>query len=563
MNSVGDGWFEISVDDAQAGTLYRFQIDGGVEVPDPASRYQPEDVNGPSAVVDPDAYRWIHTDWDGLPWHETAFYELHVGTFTADGNFDGVRRKLGHLADLGVTAIELMPIADFAGRRNWGYDGVLPFAPDSAYGTPETLKRLVDEAHGHGLMVFLDVVYNHFGPEGNYLGRYAPGFFTDRVHTPWGAAIDYSRRTVRDFFIHNALYWLEEYRFDGLRLDAVHAIADRSSPDILEELADVVRERFHGRRFVHLVLENDDNQARYLNADGDGRHGYSAQWNDDFHHACHVLATGEDQGYYADYSSDPIACLIRCLSEGFAYQGDPSAYRGGHARGEPSSMLPPTAFVSFLQNHDQVGNRAFGERLSVLASQAAREALTAIMLLAPSLPLLFMGEEWSAREPFLYFCDFHDALAKAVTEGRRNEFQSFPAFREAAARARIPDPNAERTFAASRLDWSVITQAPHATWLALHRTLLGIRRHEIVPHLARLRTNTARVERLGKAQFRIAWSLDRVELTLLANLSDMPAKAAPFPGPARLIHATGEAAADALSGGTMPPWCAAWSLGEA
>ena len=342
----------------------------------------------------------------------------------------GVIDKLDHLATLGVTAIELMPVADTPGRRNWGYDGVCLFAPQSAYGRPEELKALVDAAHGRGLMVFLDVVYNHFGPEGNYLHVYAPQFFTDRYHTPWGAAINFDGgfRPVRDFFIENALYWLEEYHLDGLRLDAVHAIRDNSTPDILVELAETVRRRVGTGRQVHLVLENDDNASRYLERDRDDRpRWYTAQWNDDAHHALHVLLTGEDAGYYGDYSDAPARHLGRTLAEGFAYQGEASPHRGGSPRGTPSKRLPATAFVPFLQNHDQVGNRAFGDRISTLADADAVRAAVAVLLLAPSPPLLFMGEEWAARQPFPFFCDFGPDLADKVREGRRREFARFHA----------------------------------------------------------------------------------------------------------------------------------------
>jgi len=545
MRASQGGWFETKTE-AKAGTRYRFRIDDRFDAPDPASRHQPEDVLGPSAVVDPEAYAWRHDDWPGRPWGDAVFYELHVGTFTPEGSFDGARRRLAHLAELGVTAIELMPISDFSGARNWGYDGVLPFAPDSAYGTPDALKRLIDDAHGYGLMVFLDVVYNHFGPEGNFLGAYAPPFFTDRFKTPWGEAIDFSQRPVRDFFLHNALYWLEEYRFDGLRLDAVHAIEDESAPHFLDELAQAVHRRFDGKRQVHLVLENDENEAHLLSAGG-----CRAQWNDDFHHACHVLATGEAQSYYSDYAADPVGHLIRCLCEGFAYQGEASAHRGGRLRGETSKHLPPTAFVNFLQNHDQIGNRAFGERLGALASPQALKALTAILLLAPSPPLLFMGQEWGAREPFLYFCDFHDELAAAVREGRRREFRAFPAFRDEAARARIPDPNAATTFAAARIDWSALEKEPHAQWLSFHRELLRLRHREIAPRLAKLTTNTADAERLGATQFQICWRLDGARLRLRANLADAPAPLPPLPERERVLYAQNEAA----------PWSVVWSLG--
>ncbi|HVL35964.1 MAG TPA: malto-oligosyltrehalose trehalohydrolase, partial [Burkholderiales bacterium] len=383
MQRREDGFFELTAR-AAAGTRYRYRIDGGAEVPDPASRFQPQDADGPSEIVDPAAFAWADGGWRGRPWREAVIYELHVGAFASQGRYGAVADKLAHLKALGVTALELMPLADFAGRRNWGYDGVLPYAPDSRYGRPEDLKALVQAAHKAGLMVFLDVVYNHFGPKGNYLHTYAPQFFTDKHKTPWGAAIDYGVPAVRAFFLHNALYWLEEYHFDGLRFDAVHAIVDDSPRHILEEIAATVRERLPGRH-VHLVLENDANQARFL---GEGR--YDAQWNDDSHHAYHVLATGESDGYYGAYAEAPAKHLARCLAEGFAYQGEVSPF-SGEPRGEPSAHLPPERFVDFMQNHDQIGNRAHGERLASLADEKALKALSAILLLAPSPPLLFMG----------------------------------------------------------------------------------------------------------------------------------------------------------------------------
>ncbi len=429
MSATQDGWHEVLVPEAGPGSLYRFRINDGTLVPDPGSRFQPEDVFGPSQVVDTAGFSWENPDWKGRPWVETVLYELHVGTFTPEGTYDGVRARLPYLKELGVTAVELMPLADFPGHRNWGYDGVLPFAPDSAYGTPEDLRRLIDEAHGLGLMVFLDVVYNHFGPEGNYLHLYAPRFFTEAHQTPWGAAIDFSVPQVREFFIANAVYWLREYRFDGLRLDAVHAIQDDGPVHILEELAQTVARVLPQDRHVHLVLENDANQARFLAREGAGNPKYyGAQWNDDIHHVYHVLGTGETQGYYADYADNVLDRLGRCLAQGFAYQGEPSPHREGEARGEPSAHLPPEAFVAFIQNHDQIGNRALGERLTRLAPEEKRTALTAMYLLSPQIPMLYMGEEWASEQPFPFFCDFQGDLAEAVREGRRKEFAAFPEF---------------------------------------------------------------------------------------------------------------------------------------
>ena len=404
MQREDDGWFEAEAG-CGAGARYRYRLATGEAVPDPVSRAQAGDVHDASIVVDPEAYAWRHPDWPGRPWREAVLYELHVGTC---GGFGGVARELPRLAALGITAIELMPIADFPGRRNWGYDGVLTYAPDAAYGTPDELKALVDAAHDHGLMIFLDVVYNHFGPDGNYLNKYAPVFFRDDVHTPWGPAIDFRRDEVRRFFTENALYWLMEYRFDGLRLDAVHAISESSW---LDEMAATVRATVEKHREVHLVLENDANVASHLRGD------FDAQWNDDAHHVLHVLLTGETEGYYEDYTEGSAGMLARSLAEGFIYQGEPSRHRDGAARGTPSADLPPTAFVLFLQNHDQIGNRAFGERLTVLADPAALQAAIALQLLSPQIPLLFMGEEDASRTPFYYFTDHQDGLADAVREG--------------------------------------------------------------------------------------------------------------------------------------------------
>jgi len=476
MSQLDRGWFEIVTGEAHRGTLYQFIIEDRKAVPDPASRYQPSGVHGPSEVIDAGAYEWQDANWRGRPWNETVIYEMHVGTFCAEGTYAGAEEKLDYLVDLGVTAVELMPLASFPGERNWGYDGVLPYAPAHPYGRPEDLKHFIESAHARNLMVLLDVVYNHFGPEGNNLWLYAPQFFTDRHHTPWGPAINFDgpdSRTVRDYFIHNALYWLEEYHFDGLRLDAVHAIVDDSRPDILSELAETVRNGFTGERLIHLVLENDHNAARYLRRDAHGRtRWYDAQWNDDIHHALHVLLTGESNAYYSDYSENPAGHLGRSLAEGFSYQGEVSKFRNGELRGEPCQGLPPTSFVSFLQNHDQVGNRALGERVTKLADPMAIKAAMAVLLLAPSPPLLFMGEEFAAASPFLFFCDFGPDLAAKVSAGRRAEFPHFGQRDSSAGQTEIPDPNSEQTFLRSKLDWASMKQIPHSVWLEFYRGLL-------------------------------------------------------------------------------------------
>jgi 1,4-alpha-glucan branching enzyme/maltooligosyltrehalose trehalohydrolase len=564
LQRCAQGWFELITDAAKPGAFYRFQIDDGQKVPDPASRFQPRDVHGPSEVINPHAFDWQDDAWLGRRWEEAVIYELHVGGFTQAGTFSSACARLDYLADLGVTALELMPVADFPGRRNWGYDGVYQFAPDSTYGRPEDLKKFVQSAHARGMMVLLDVVYNHFGPEGNYLGLYAPQFFTDRHHTPWGNAIDFdgaASRAVRDFFINNALYWLNEYRIDGLRLDAVNAILDDSTPDILTELADVVRSTIEPGRHVDLILENDRNQSHYLQRTKQCRpRTYSAQWNDDIHHTLHVVVTGEKDGYYSDYSDRPVDRLGRCLAEGFAYQGEVSIYRNGEKRGEPTTGLPPTAFVSFLQNHDQIGNRAFGERILTIADPRAVRAASAILLLSPQTPLLFMGEEFGAQTPFLFFCDFEKDLAAAVTAGRRNEFARFARFSDPAAREGIPDPNDLTTFEISRLDWEVVTQAAHQEWLCLYRNLLALRSRHIVPHLSNGCDISASYKTRGDRGLAATWIFpDYGKLTLLANLGADPLSGFASPD-SQIIYASEEVRENELQRGKLPAWSVVWFL---
>jgi len=560
MSKHDDGWFELTTD-TSAGAQYTFNIDEKQLVPDPASRFQPSGVRGPSEVIDPSTYEWQDASWEGRGWDETVIYELHVGTFSSEGTFAGVEAKLDYLASLGVTAVELMPLASFPGERNWGYDGVLPFAPASCYGRPDDLKRLIDAAHAKNLMVFLDVVYNHFGPEGNYLGSYAPDFFTHRHHTPWGQAINFdgpNSRPVRDFFIHNALYWLEEYHFDGLRLDAVHAIHDDSRPDILTELATTVREKFDERRHVHLILENADNAARYLCRDAGARTScYDAQWDDDIHHALHVLVTGEKDGYYSDYAN-AVWHLGRCLAEGYSYQGDVSAFRDGARRGEPSRDLPPSCFVSFLQNHDQIGNRALGERITQLADAEKVKLAMAILLLAPSPPLLFMGEEFAAGSPFLFFCDFGPELAAKVTEGRRAEFARFEQFNSPQAQTQIPDPNAKGTFLRSKLDWKAVGREPHSTWLEFYRNVLQCRHEKVVPRIKDIAPGRAKFEVLDSLGLEVQWLFSKSgSLQLIANFGE-----GPLPLRRKLngevVYATSEVPDSEWK--EMPPLAAAWFL---
>jgi maltooligosyltrehalose trehalohydrolase len=497
---AANGWKQVLLP-CCAGTGYRFRI-GDIAFPDPASRRQRGGVHGWSVVSLPVQ----NGDWRGRPWEQAVIYECHPGLM---GGFAGIASRLPGLRRLGITAVELMPIAAFPGAHNWGYDGVLPFAPAESYGTPEQLRTMIGCAHSLDMMVFLDVVYNHFGPDGNYLPLYAKAFFRADTPTPWGAAIDFREPQVREFFAENARYWLFEFGFDGLRFDAVHAIRDEGW---LDRLATELRAAA-GDRHIHLVLENEDNIAAHL------RNGFDAQWNDDIHHALHVLLTGESDGYYRDFADDPAAGLARALSQGFIYQGKASVTRKGAPRGEPSADLPPSAFVAFLQNHDQIGNRAFGERLTILADPRALKVAIALLLLNPQIPMLFMGEEIGSLAPFLYFTDHEPDLAKAVREGRRREFSAFAA---TAQGQDIPDPNSCETFAASDPE----RDAPRREeWLALIQALLYLRRDRVMPHIKQSRSLGA--EPCGKKAVIARWQLGNgARLTLAANFAGQPVRVA-------------------------------------
>ena len=554
MQRLADGWFELVTDRARAGTNYRYRLPDGLRVPDPASRHQPVDVHGPSQVVDPSKYRWRDHYWRGRPWHEAVVYELHVGTFTPEGTFGAIIGKLDHLVALGVTAIELMPVAEFAGTRNWGYDGVLPYAPDRSYGQPDDLKDLVQAAHERGLMVLLDVVYNHLGPEGNYLHRYAPQFFTERHHTPWGAAMNFDGSDsgpVREFFAHNALYWIEEFHLDGLRLDAVQTILDDSPRHILAEIAERVQAAVP-ERTVHLVLENGDNEAEWLVRSRTGHpRWYAAQWNDDVHHTLHVALTGERGGYYADFGD--TTKLGRSLAEGFVFQGEFASFWNAR-RGEPSAHLPPGAFVAFLQNHDQIGNRAFGERIHHIAAPEAVRAAAAVYLLLPQVPMLFMGEEWAAPQPFLFFADFAGDLAEAVRNGRRNEFARFEEFADPARRARIPDPLAEQTYLQSKLDWDDRTKTPNDAWLDWYRRILLVREVNLVPLLPRIKQGGV-FEVRGDGIVHVWWRFGGGTLDLAANLSAEARQGFPPPR-GQVLWTEGEVSPTQVAG----PWAVRWSI---
>ena len=535
MEKRDAGWFELTAE-AAPDDEYAYVLPDGMVVPDPASRAQAGDVHGPSRVVDPRAYEWRH-DWPGRPWEEAVVYELHVGTFTPEGTFRAAIERLDHLAEIGITAVELMPVAQFAGDRGWGYDGVLLYAPHRAYGTPEDLKALVDAAHSRGLMVLLDVVYNHFGPDGNYLHAYAEDYFDASRHTPWGPAIAYDRAPVRRFAIENALYWIEEYRFDGLRLDAIDAIEDPSDKDILIELAEEMRARVTDRP-VHLATEDNRNiTTLHERGEGGGVPLHTAEWNDDVHNVAHVIATHETDGYYQEFAQHRFELFARALAEGFAYQGQHSPYKDA-PRGAPSAHLPPTAFVDFIQNHDQVGNRAFGDRLIGLTSRPMHDALTTILALSPHSPLFFMGEEWGETRPFCFFTDFHGELADAVRDGRRREFMHFAAFADAADVAHIPDPNDRATFETSKIDWDHRETAEGQAALGLLRRLLATRREEVVPYLAQAGGHAGRVVAAEDGRIAVDWQLGPRLWQLRANLTDAAQDVPEARG--RRAHATGD-----------------------
>ncbi len=469
------GYHHAVVDGVSPGASYLYRLDDRIDRPDPASRFQPQGVHGPSAVVDTAAFPWRDRGWHGIPLSSYILYELHVGTYTPEGTFDAVIPRLDDLAELGVTALELMPVAQFPGRRNWGYDGVYPFAVQESYGGPEGLRRLVEACHLRGLVVVLDVVYNHLGPEGNYLGEFGP-YFTDRYRTPWGSAINFDgpcSDEVRRFFLENAVYWLREFHVDALRLDAIHGIMDFSAVPFLSELAGAVDDlRKAENRMAYLIPESDLNDARVVTPREEGGYGLDAQWSDDFHHALHTLLTGERGGYYADFGG--IEHMARAFADGFVYSGQYSGYRR-RRHGNPTRHLPAVRFVVFAQNHDQVGNRMRGDRLSGLVSFESLKLAAGAVLLSPFLPLLFMGEEYGETAPFLYFVSHGDkALVEAVRRGRKEEFAAFGWEDE------IPDPQDEATFRRSRPDFASRTSGHRALLRSLYRELIRVRKTDPV-----------------------------------------------------------------------------------
>jgi len=513
-----------------AGTRYKYRVtnknEATLTVPDPASRAQADSVHGYSVVVDPEAYQWRMSNWMGRPWHETILYEMHVGVFEG---FIGVKGKLAALAAMGFTAVSLMPIASFPGNRNWGYDGVYLYAPQFSYGSPDDLKSLVDEAHALNMSIFLDVVYNHFGPDGNYLNHYSPQFFDDSEQTPWGSAINFKHPIVRSFFTENVMYWLEEFRFDGLRFDACHAIKDKTW---LFEVAETAQNTLSAYRQVHLVAENDDNSVQLLKS------GFCGQWNDDAHHVMHVLLTGETEGYYAEYADDTSELLAKCLTDGFLYSFEESYSQepSSHSISGDSSTLPTTAFVFYLQNHDQVGNRPFGERLTTLVSDRTLRVANALVLLCPHVPMLFMGEEFGATQPFLYFTSHEDdALIQAIREGRRKEFASFSKFSDTAFALQIPDSNNVDTFESSIPRPTSVEGLAISTsldWTQWVSKLLGIRHHYIIPKLQNAKAIKA--EAIGPSSVKASWRMgDGSKLVLAFNL-----------GNERLVHSRNDLCVD-------------------
>lgn len=560
LESAGEGWHRLDVAGVGAGALYKYVLPDGSEIPDPASRHQPEGIHGFSEVIDPRDFAWTDLDWMGRPWEQAVIYELHIGTFTEEGTFQSAIAKLDHLVNLGVTAIQIMPIAQFYGKFNWGYDGAMLFAPNSTYGRPEDLKALVDAAHRRKLMVFLDVVYNHLGPHGNYLPAIAP-IFTKKHKSPWGEAINYDgpkAQVVRELIVESAVYWITEFNLDGLRLDAVHAITDNSPTHILELLAARVRSaRFH--RHTHLIVENAENQELWLrrNSSSEPVH-YTAQWNDDVHHLLHAAATEEKTGYYADFDNleERSDRLARALAEGFAYQGEVKPHEGVK-RGQPSVGLPATSFVAYIQNHDQVGNRIKGDRISVLADEDAVKALSTLYLLSPQIPMVFMGEEWASSKPFPFFSDVPAEMRDAVRKGRQEELKGTPEHDDPAKPdvTEAVDPTSARTFVSAKLDWDKLDAEPHRSWLGHYRALIDVRKMEVIPRLVGQQGFSSRYEVLAPRTVLVSWNMgDGSVLRVYANLgnnaqSDLP----PILG--RRIYLQGFA-----EDGRLGPWSVLWTV---
>jgi maltooligosyltrehalose trehalohydrolase len=469
LNEETGGYFSTVDSAGSAGDRYKYKFGDSPTWPDPASRWQPDGVHGASAVINPATYRWNDGGWSAPGLTDLIIYELHIGTFTEGGTFRAAIEKLDHVAALGANAIEIMPVADFPGERNWGYDGVMLYAPARCYGTPDDMRALVDAAHARGLAVILDVVYNHLGPDGNYLGVYSTQYFTAKHKTPWGDALNFELPPVRNLFVENASYWMREFHIDGFRFDATHEIFDESPTHVLAEIAEVVHA---AGGFV--IIEDDRNEAELLRSRQSGGLGIDGAWSDDFHHVVRVALTGNRESYFGNYTGT-TAELVDTLANGWLYRGQPQKI-GGKSRGTESAVLKPEQFIYCISNHDQVGNRAFGERLGHVVSPAAYRAASALICLVPYTPMLFMGQEWAASTPFRYFTDHKPELGRLVTKGRREEFSAFEAFADPATRARIPDPQGEETFTGSKLNWAERDGAEHAGTLELYREFLTLRK---------------------------------------------------------------------------------------
>jgi maltooligosyltrehalose trehalohydrolase len=574
-----DGVWSATVGEAGRGTLYRFRLDGRGPFPDPYSRSQPEGVHGPSQVVDPTTFQWHDDAWRGLSVKGLVLYQAHVGTMTSDGTFDAFVEQLPRLRSLGISAIEPLPIAEFPGARNWGYDGVDLFAPSHLYGGPDAFKRFIDAAHHHGIGVVLDVVYNHFGPDGNYLRAYSEDYFTDRYDTPWGAAINFDgprSQRIRQLVLDNARYWLREFHVDGLRLDATHAMHDRSSPHILAELTRSAREAVGPTRQVALIAETHENDVRYLQPVENGGFGLDAVWADDFHHALRRYLAGDHEAYYANYQGTLVE-VARCIQQGWLFAGQATPGSGlEEVRGTPADEQPAWQFLYVIENHDQVGNRALGDRLNQDIDLGRFLAASALLLFLPMTPMLFMGQEYAAASPFQYFTDHTPELGRLVTEGRRREFKDFSAFATPAERQQIPDPQAVATFLASRLHLEEADQAPGAEVQELYRQLIALRRED--PVLSVQERNQMRAEALAPDVLAIrrwlnapAEMVDRsrdapdvtprvqssgaapMERLFLANFGDMAARGDAFGGGWRLLRSTSGMPCLDEDGVTVPP----------
>ncbi|KKB11055.1 hypothetical protein VE25_14840 [Devosia geojensis] len=524
MQARAGGWFDLFVAGAASGIRYAFRLDGGQVVADPASRWQPEGVHGPS-VAYASGHRWTDAEWTGIDWHEVVYYEAHIGTLTPEGTYRAAIGRLDAIAGLGVNALEIMPLHDFSGRFGWGYDGVLLYAPANCYGSPDDLRALVDAAHARGMMVSLDVVYNHLGLDGNDLPTYAP-YISEEHDGEFGDPPNLdgpSSGPVRRFILENVLYWLEEFHFDGLRFDAVQALKDDSDRHLVVEIAEAVKARLPDRR-IHLLVENANNDVTLLRRDEGGKpHLYTAQWDDDIHHPMHVAATGETWGYYVDYA-DALPKLARALTEGFGYQGEPTP-RSNESKGAPSAFLPPTAFVSYVQNHDQVGNRPLGERLHETVPLERVLALATICLLSPTIPMIFMGEEWAASTPFPYFADMPPELRETVRASRRRQMADFP---DPTIWSRMPDPCEQLTWRSAVLDWTERRQDGHAQALAVYKRLIEVRRRELVPRLAGIGGHAGKILRADGGILDVCWRLaDASRWRITANLGSQPAAGVP------------------------------------